>query len=179
MERIAVFAMLLAVIAGCKPQPADGPGSTAAGEAGERPATSTETEEGPAGSEAVVIADKLRVRAEGSLREGVVGVLKRGDVVEIRGEDRYDDDSGLVWAPIACGDVRGWAALDFMLRREGYEGAKAAERAARASLQPSRARARAVAAPIPELAPVMIATFPERGCAIRASPVLEYPMRCR
>jgi len=128
MRRIAVFAIILAATGGCAPKREEGPRVAAPGETEERSPARDET--GARGPEAVVIADNLRVRVEGSLREDVVGVLKRGDVVEIQGEDRYDDESGLVWAPISCGDVRGWTALDFMLPLKSYEAVQPAERAA-------------------------------------------------
>ncbi len=128
MRRVAVFAILLAVAGGCTSKREESPRVAAPRETEERSPAGDEAE--ARGSEAVVIADKLRVRVEGSLREDVVAVLKRGDVVEIQGEDRYDDDSGLVWAPISAGDVRGWAALDFMLPLRSYEAVQPAERAA-------------------------------------------------
>lgn len=130
MRRAAVFAMVLAVAGGCTAKREESPRVAAPGETEERSPAGDEA--GARGPEAVVIADKLRVRADGSLQDDVVGELERGAVVKLEGEDRYDDDSGLVWAQISADTVQGWAALDFMLPLKSYEAVRPAERAAEA-----------------------------------------------
>jgi hypothetical protein len=130
MRRVAFFAIILAVAGGCTAKREESPRVAAAGETEERSPAGDEA--GAPGPEAVVIADKLRVRAEGSLQDDVVGELERGAIVKLEGKDRYDDDSGLVWAQISADTVRGWAALDFMLPLKSYEAVRPAERAAEA-----------------------------------------------
>lgn len=128
MRRVAVFVMVLAAVGACTSKREESPRVGAPGETEARSPGGDEAE--ARGPEAVVIADKLRVRSEGSLRGEVAGLLERGDVVEMGDKDRYDDESGLVWVPVSGRDVRGWAALDFMLPLQSYEAVQPAERAA-------------------------------------------------